>query len=249
MIEWTTRENIGILRLAHGKASALDIELLEALENAFHDAEKYDAVVITGTGKIFSAGVDLFRLTNEGASYVDRFLPALDRAFLSILRYSKPVVAAVNGHAIAGGCLIALACDRTLMVESGAKMGVPELRVGVPFPTLAARILEASASPSVARTLALTGMTVEGAEARQKGLVDLTCTSEELMERAIDAARDLLQIPLETFALTKKIRNERVIRKAAEDDVTAKAAIYEIWRSPATHQTIRNYLAVTVGRK
>jgi len=249
MIEWSTSDNIGILRLAHGKASALDLEFLGALENAFRDADKYDAVVVTGTGKIFSAGVDLFRLTNEGASYVDRFLPALDRAFLAILRYSRPVVAAVNGHAIAGGCLVALACDRVLMVESGAKMGVPELRVGVPFPTLATGILAAVVNPAIARTLALTGATVEGSEAREMGLVDLTTTPEELLARSIDVAKDLLQIPAATFAATKRLRNEKLIRQAAEDDMTAKSAIHEIWRSPETHQTIREYLAKTVGRK
>src|SRR5262249_32976361 len=77
MIEREERDGVVILRLAHKKASALDLELLQALERALADASDAEAVVLTGTGAIFSAGVDLFRVLDGGADYVARFLPAL----------------------------------------------------------------------------------------------------------------------------------------------------------------------------
>lgn len=253
MFEWSHEGPIGILRLAHGKASALDLELLEGLQAAFREAEKFDALVVTGTGRIFSAGVDLFRLTNDGAedaaTYVDRFLPALDAALTVILRFQRPVVAAVNGHAIAGGCLVALACDHKVMVPSGARIGVPELQVGVPFPSLAAAILDSSVAPNVARRLALSGVTVEGEEALSLGLVDATTTAEELLSAAVRAANDLRAIRPETFAVTKAMRNEEIIALGRSREEILGGEILRIWKSPEAHGTIREYLAKTVGKK
>src|SRR5215470_10036601 len=115
MIERSQHDGILTLRLAHGKASALDVELLDALLRELDSvAEDVRALVLTGTGSIFSAGVDLFRLTREGADYVRRFLPLLSRVLRALFTFPRPVVAAVNGHAIAGGCILALAADARL---------------------------------------------------------------------------------------------------------------------------------------
>src|SRR4051794_2691594 len=105
MIDLQRRGGIAILTLAHGKASAFDAELCEALIARFNESEAdwCQAVVVTGRGAIFSAGVDLVRVVNDGAAYVSRFLPILSDAFQQIFAFPKPVIAAVNGHAIAGG--------------------------------------------------------------------------------------------------------------------------------------------------
>ena len=118
MIERSQQEGILTLRLAHGKASALDVELLNALLRELEGAaEDVRAVILTGTGSIFSAGVNLVRLTREGADYVERFLPLLSRLVRTLFTFPRPVVAAANGHAIAGGCILLLACDVRLMAE------------------------------------------------------------------------------------------------------------------------------------
>src|SRR5262245_57734470 len=117
MIERSQHEGVLTLRLAHGKANALDVELLDALLGELSGAaEGARAVILTGTGSIFSAGVDLFRLTREGADYVRRFLPLLSRFLRTLFTFPRPVVAAVNGHAIAGGCIIVLASDARLKI-------------------------------------------------------------------------------------------------------------------------------------
>src|SRR5690349_10375897 len=118
MIERTQHEGVLTLRLAHGKANALDVELLDALLGELEGmADDVRALILTGTGSIFSAGVDLFRLTRDGADYVGRFLPLLSRLVRTLFTFPRPVVAAVNGHAIAGGCVLVLACDVRLMAE------------------------------------------------------------------------------------------------------------------------------------
>src|SRR5262249_62216638 len=101
------------------------------------------ALVVTGTGPMFCAGVDLRRLLREPPAYLDRFLPALDRMFETLLFLPKPVVAAVNGHAIAGGCVLACMCARRLAARRAARMGVTELLGGLPFPAPALETLRA----------------------------------------------------------------------------------------------------------
>ena len=132
MLDVEQRSGVALVRLRHGKVNALDLELLQALTAALRDVDESAAVVITGTGTAFSAGVDLQRILAGGPSYVQEFLPALSAAFMAIFDRPGPVLAAINGHAIAGGCVIAAACD--VRVMSQGKIGLAELSVGVPFP-------------------------------------------------------------------------------------------------------------------
>src|SRR5918997_4066562 len=130
MIERNDHNGIVTLRLAHGKASALDIELVEGLARVVNEialADDVRAVVLTGTGSIFSAGVDLFRLTEGGDDYVARFVPPLSRMLLDLFSLPKPLVVAVNGHAIAGGCIFTLTGDYRIMAAGTARIGIPEL--------------------------------------------------------------------------------------------------------------------------
>jgi enoyl-CoA hydratase len=136
MIDSKIVDGVAVLTMAHGKANALDIEFCDALAARFDDLHKADAkaVVLTGKAKIFSAGVDLKRLSAGGADYIRRFLPALHRLYEAVFFHPKPVVAAVNGHAIAGGCVLACCADRRLMARDAGRIGVTEILVGVPFP-------------------------------------------------------------------------------------------------------------------
>src|SRR5207253_4831329 len=101
------------LTMAHGKANAMSTEFCRALTARLAEANSSPAraVIITGQGRMFSAGVDLLRLSEGGAPYVREFLPALNAMFEAVFTCPKPVVAAVNGHAIAGGCVLACAAD------------------------------------------------------------------------------------------------------------------------------------------
>jgi len=237
MIERETNDGIVTLRLAHGKASAMDVELCETFVRELREASDARAVILTGTGSIFSAGVDLFRMTNEGAAYVERFYPALRDAFVELFRFPRPVIAAVNGHAIAGGCLMACACDYRLM--SGGKIGVPELLVGVPFPTIAIDILRFAAGTNAAQ-LAYSAVSLAAEDARAKGLIDEVVTQDQLMPRAMEVAQRFAAIPPESFRLTK-LQLRELTRETDADAV-------RVWSDPQIHAHIRDYLARTIKR-
>ena len=249
MIERSQHEGILTLRLAHGKASAPDVELLDALLRELDGvAEDVRALILTGTGSIFSAGVDLFRLTQEGAEYVRRFLPLLCRFVRMLFTFPRPVVAAVNGHAIAGGCVIVLACDVRLMAEGAGRIGVPELLVGVPFPAAPLEIVRFAVPQDKLQSLLYTGRTLLPQEALTAGLVDEVVAPDDLLARAQEIARQLALIPPQVYRLTKQsLRAEAVERIERTSELLDPAAL-EVWSAAETHAHVHEYLRRTLRK-
>jgi enoyl-CoA hydratase len=250
MLSREDSQDVAVLRLAHGKVSALDIELCAALVREIRRvaSSSLKALVVTGTGSAFSAGVDLFRVLGGGTAYLQQFLPAMEELFLALLTFPKPAIAAVNGHAIAGGCIIAAACDHRVMVEGKARIGVPELLVGVPFPTLPFEIVRARVSAANFRQLVLSGRTVPAPEALSLGLVDEIAPDDVLMARAQHAAEQLSQIPTIAFTLTKRAFTEPILERVR----TARPlndAVLEAWAHADVQARIRAYVQQTVGKK
>jgi enoyl-CoA hydratase len=249
MIARSQHDGILTLRLAHGKASALDVELLDALLREFDGAaEDVRALVLTGTGSIFSAGVDLFRLTRDGAEYVRHFLPLLSRSLRALFTFPRPVVAAVNGHAIAGGCVIALACDVRLMAEGAGRIGVPELLVGVPFPTTPLEIVRFAVPRAGVQSLIYTGRTLLPQDARGAGLVDEVVAPAALLARAEEVARQLALIPPTVYRLTKQALRAAALERIDRFGESQDRAALEVWSAPQTHAHIREYLRRTLGK-
>src|SRR5258708_12303989 len=112
----------------------MSMEFCEALTARFAEISSARAVVMTATGRTFSAGVDLVRLLEGGAPYVRKFLPILSEMFATVFSHQAPVVAAINGHAIAGGCVLACAPDKRLMAREAPPIGLPPPAVALPLP-------------------------------------------------------------------------------------------------------------------
>lgn len=251
MIEREDTEDVVVLRMAYGKANALDYELCTTLVETFDELVDGDdrPVVLTGSGRIFSAGVDLFRVVNESGDYLDSFFPVLLTAFTRLFDFPRPLVAAVNGHAIAGGCVIACACDYRLAGGNAGRIGVPELLVGVPFPTIALEILRFSIGNAHLQGAVYSGGTFTFEEAMRLGFVDEVAEENELLERALERARHFASIPARSYALSKRqlheTVNSRVAARAPEDDEAVRA----VWTDPKTLDDIRAYLDRTFGKK
>lgn len=249
MFEVRDLEGVRILRLAYGKANLLDIELLGALdEHLMAAAKEADAVVLTGSGHIFSAGVDLFRVLDGGKPYLSQFLPALSATIERLFTFPKPMVAAVNGHAIAGGCVLACACDVRIGTDSG-RIGVPELKVGVPFPTEILEIVRYTVGESLLRELVLAGETYSGQEALARGLFDRLVDAAELIDGAVLEARALASIGAWNFDFTKRQLRHAVLATIREQRAESDQEILDQWSEPATAQRIRDYLDRTLGRR
>ena len=244
MLDLEERADVTIMRLRHGKVNALDLELLLAITAAMRAVDQARAVVVTGSGPAFSAGVDLQRIVDGGPPYVREFLPALSESFMAIFDHPGPVVAAVNGHAIAGGCVIAAACDVRLM--SRGTIGLAELSVGVPFPPVALEIMRHAAGPAVSR-LVLTAELLDPARAQSIGLVQHVCEADVLLDSAVGQAGQLARIPVDVFSFSK-----RQLQQPARDRIAARggdeAAVTAMWSADRTMDAIARYLAALRDR-
>ena len=251
VIHESETDGIVTLRLAHGKASALDLDLTDGLAAALETLarKRTRGVVLTGTGAIFSAGVDLYKLVNGGSEYAAHFLPSLDYMFEALFTFPAPVVAAVNGHAIAGGCVLACACDRRLMAAGTARIGVPELKVGVPFPPLVVEILRASIPPPHFNELLYVGRTYEPADALARGVVDELVAPDALASRAHAVAVELAAAPAESFTLTKRAMRMAYVDRARRTMDIDAAELMAAWTSDTTRAAIRSYLEKTLENK
>jgi enoyl-CoA hydratase len=250
MFETDRVDDVVVLRMAHGKANALDVELSNGLADRLEEIARRPpcGLVLTGTGTIFSAGVDLVKLAG-GRAYIERLLPALDRAFEALFTTAVPTVAAVNGHAIAGGGILAAACDRRVMIEGGkARIGVPELRVGVPFPPLAVEILRSAVPPPRFEELLYLGRTYQADEAKAMGLVDELAAESSLIERAAHLAREMASTPASSFGLTKRIARQPCLDRARAAPLAHGDALLASWTSDDTLAAVRAYVHRTLRR-
>ena len=247
MIDITQQNGIAVVTMRHGKANALDIEFCEALAAGFEAMRNSDtrAVVLTGQGRIFSAGVDLVRLTQNGADYVRKFLPALHKLYDTVFFFPKPVVAAVNGHAIAGGCVLAACADRRIMTPEAGRLGVTELLVGVPFPSLAFEIMRYVVPNRFFPDTVLSGATFPPEAALERGLIDEIAASDDVMSRALAAAQTFAALSPEAFGLTKRQLRQPVAERLERDGARIDAAVTEIWTKPEALARIGDYVTRT----
>ncbi len=241
MIEASELDGVVLLRLADGKANAMSLEFCQTLTVRLQEAGHAPAVVLTGSGHIFSAGVDLLRLLEGGAPYIRAFLPALGTMFMTVFSHPRPVVAAINGHAVAGGCVLACATDKRIMARDAGRIGVTELVVGVPFPPVAMEIMRAATAPQYFEDALFGGATYAPAEAVARGLVHEVVDPQALIDRAVAAAKSLAALSPPAFALTKRQTRGPALERIAGADVDA--AVAQIWTAPETLARIRDYVS------
>jgi enoyl-CoA hydratase len=251
MLRVEPQGSIAIVTMAHGKASVFDLEFSRALVEKFAALRDSPAraVVLTGTGAIFSGGVDLLRLLGGGVDYVRPFLAALDEMIEALFLFPKPLVAAVNGHAIAGGCVVTCAADRRIMARGNGRIGVPELLVGVAFPVMPLEVMRFAVSPVHFADIVYSGATYLPDEALRRGLVDEVVEPADLLPRAMAEAERLATLPARAFEITKMQIREPAAETMRRQHAQLGPRVSELWTDPATFDAIRAYVERTLKKK
>ena len=238
---------VTVIEFANGKVNAMNLEfclqLGELIDQSSADSSR--ALMIEGNGRVFSAGVDLKRLISEDLDYLDQFMDALTGLFEKMFYFSKPLVASVNGHAVAGGCIMACAADAKI-AHSKARIGVPELRVGVPFPSLALEIMRFTAAPHYFRQMVNIGATFSGEAAIASGLADEIIEPDQMRERGLALANELATVPPRVFALTKQQLRLPATRNIEHGEQLYRDQIIALWRSDEVRNVVRTYIEATL---
>ncbi len=231
------------LRMAHGKVNAIDMEMCRELLRALDElaSAKCKVVVLAGNEGVFSAGVDLKRWLAEGTDYVEPFLAALEDVFRAVLSFPKPIIAQVQGHAIAGGCMLACACDYRL-IGPQSRIGIPELRIGVPLPMTAIEIVRMVAAPQAFQRIVNVGATFVGQQAVDVGLADEVATNEQMAARTSEITSAYMSVPLTAFQLTKQQIRLPVLRQIDANRQALLGPYIELWKSPSTRASVAQYV-------
>ncbi len=245
MIDIQTESNIATLTLADGKVNAMNIEWCQLLSAELAELEKDEnvsAIVLTSGEKVFSAGVDLKRVVAEEPSYVQPFIDSLCKCFHDAFVFPKPMVVALSGHAIAGGCVVA-SCGDFRFATSRARIGLPELRVGVPLPAIAVEIVRRVATPNSLQAMLNSGANYRDEVAVHVGLVDEIVDKDKLLESSVEHAKRLAAIPAATFQLMKQQIREPFLSQADRLEEKFGQQVRDVWNSPEIRAKIKAYAA------
>lgn len=229
--------DVALVRLDRPPANAIDRELLRESHAVLEEvlASEPTAVVLTGREGFFSAGADLKAVPNLDAAGQREMVMGINRLCAGWYGFPRPVVCAVNGHAIAGGLVLALCGDYRVGATAG-KLGLTELRVGIPYPAGAMAVVRAELSPPAARRLTLEAELVDPPTALALGLVDELADPASVVPRALEVAARLAEPPTGGYAAVKRqLRGDTI---EALEQIVAQGIdpMIEQWLLPETQQ-------------
>ena len=230
-----THGDIAILRLDTGKANAINPPMLAALEagiDAF-EAGASRALVLTGVKNAFCAGLDLPTLFAFDHAAIRTHMENFERVFLRVFTCARPVVAALNGHAIAGGCVLAMQADyRVLAEEAHFKMGLNETALAVGLPALVIETLRCLLPPTSFLQGALTGALHTPEGALMLGFVEDLAPQAAVEDRAVERATRLAEVPAPAFAQVKRDLRAPAVERIRATGPAVLDRWLDTWFSP-----------------
>jgi enoyl-CoA hydratase len=200
-------DGIAVVTLGNPPMNTMDAPLLEELTGLFEGLGAEAAVraaVITGQGRAFSAGLDLRTVPELDRLGQRRLIEAMNNCFGTLYGWPKPLVAAVNGHAIAGGLILALCADWRVVADTALQASLAEVKVGVTYPVAPMEVARGELAPAAARRLVLLGETLDAEKAEALAVFDERVPADQLLKRALARARGDADLPPQAFATTKR---------------------------------------------
>lgn len=250
MIETTDHGPVRLLRMNHPPANAIGPELVAALRTALAAAPAAGArgLVLSGRPGMFSGGLDVPRLLQVQRDDLLRLWQGFYSLLHELAASPLPVVAAISGHSPAGGAVLSIFCDYRVMAAGRFKIGLNEVRVGLALPPLVYRALVHLLGQRRGELLAVTGQLIEPEAALQLGLVDEVVAPEAVEERAITWCQELLALPPEAVALTRR-RARQALVDLCQQAQSEPEALLDDWYSPETQATLNAVAAQLTQKK
>ena len=238
-------EDVAVLKMGGERKNPINPELVSDLSSAVEEvkeSEEVRGVVLTSEDeRFFSIGLDVPKLINEEREKFREFIKSFNLLCLEIFTLPKPVVAAINGHATAGGCILALCCDYRFMAEGKSLIGLNEVKLGLSVPYLPQRILQ-QIGLRVARDVVFGGEFYTPEKALEMGIIDAVFPKERLMDEAIKKAKDLGKHPSKAFAAVKENATAKIKEECLtilEKDVDT---FVDLWFSEEAQKRLREVM-------
>ena len=235
-------DGIATGRIERGKVNALNGIVVSELHDVFRRLETDESVrsvILTGTGRFFSFGFDIPEFLSYSKGEFEGYLDAFTDFYLYLFRFTKPVVAALNGHTVAGGCMMAISCDHRLMADGKAKIALNEIGFGSSVFAGSAAILVYCIGTKKAQEVLYSGQMYSAREALQIGLVDEAVQEELLAARSLEVAREYADRDSAAFASIKNLLREPVSEQIAPREKGSIKEFLDIWYSEKTWENLR----------
>jgi enoyl-CoA hydratase/carnithine racemase len=242
-VDVTQHNGIATVQMNRGKVNALNPDIIKDLHDAFAGLENdknAKVILLTGHDKFFSFGLDVPELLGYSKPKCTRFLTDFTDFYTRLFVFPKPVLAAINGHAIAGGCMLALACDRRIMVMGNAKISLNEVTFGATVFAGSVEMLKACTGQRNAELILLLGRMYDAEEALLMGLVDRITTEGELEEIARETALAYARNDLIAFRSLKSLLRGPVAEEMRSREKESIKEFVKIWYSKSTREQLKN---------
>lgn len=242
-VQLQKHDGIATVTLTRGKVNAINgpvvDEIRESLKSLEHDAE-VKAIILTGAGKFFSFGFDVPEFLSFDKAQFARFLTAFTDLYTYLFTYPKPVVAALNGHTVAGGCMLALACDYRVMVTGKGKISLNELGFGASVFAGITEMLRFAVGSAYAAKVLYSASMYSAEDAQSLGLVDEVAAEADLMAAAVKMASTLGAKNPPAFAGIKSLLRKSIAEDMRLREAEAIKEFVEIWYSEHTWANLQN---------
>ncbi len=247
MIRIEYHNKVAIVKLDRDVTNALNLELVTELNKTLQKVKNnpdINSLVITGSNeKFFSIGFDIPQLFGFSKDDFMVFYKAFNRVCLELYTLPKLTIAAITGHAVAGGCILALCCDYRFIAEGRKKMGLNEIKLGVPIPYPADCILRQIVGFRNAREIVDTGEFYLPDKLLQMGMVDLILPLDQLLFKSIEKAKLLGALSQDAFAMIKRNRIEMVEAQVLTELKEKERLFLECWYSAETRKRLKEAIA------
>jgi enoyl-CoA hydratase/carnithine racemase len=244
MMTLELEDTVAIATLHRGITNALNLNLLdelgEAVQKVKSDPGAHGLVLRSSNSKFFSIGFDLPHLVGLSREEFTVFFKRFNSVCLDLYTLPKPTVAAIKGHAIAGGCILAICCDYRFIAEGKKLMGLNEIKLGVPVPYLPDSVLRSIVGVRKARDIMETGEFYQSDRLIQMGLVDEVVPLDQVVSKSIEKARMLGSLPQEAFDLIKRNRVEMVEKEVAARMEEKDRLFIECWYSDEARRRLQD---------
>ena len=193
MIEAGRIDDVAVLTMK-AEENRFNLPMLDAFKASLDNVEADEsalAVALTGEGKFFSNGLDLEWMMEAGEESTKLVVEGLQALYMRLMTFPVPVVAAVNGHAFAGGAMLALACDERVMREDRGYFCLPEVDINIPFVSGMSKLIQAKLTPAAAHKAMLSGHRFGGPEAVEWGIADEATSEDQVLPAALERAKAL----------------------------------------------------------
>ncbi|MFX0124836.1 MAG: enoyl-CoA hydratase/isomerase family protein [Candidatus Hodarchaeota archaeon] len=243
MISLDVSDHVGILKLNRNITNAINLELVkkvtENIREMKNDPEIHSIVLTSINNKFFAIGFDIPELIELSRNDFKVFYQSYNQLCLDLYSFPKPTVAALTGHAIAGGCILALCCDYRFIAEGRKLMGLNEVKLGVPIPYPGDCILRQIVGSRRAQEITYVGDFYPSEELLQMGMVDAVFPLDQVLTKSIDKAKLLGSLPQGAFERIKRNRIELVRTQIIEYLAEKEEIFLEHWFSAEARERLK----------